>query len=157
MSTEDEPGSGVSKRLGYLFKHAAMLMERLNAEALAPLGIDGRELGVLLALADHEPGSQQQVAHRLSVDRTTMVALFDALEDKGLVTRQPHAEDRRRNVVELTSAGEDTLRQATQASDSAEHALLATLDAQDAQRLRVSLQKIVSVARPGSPTSRLAN
>ncbi len=32
------------------------------------------------------------------------------------------AEDRRRNVVELTDAGQDTLRRATKASDDAERA-----------------------------------
>jgi len=39
------------------------------------------------------------------------------------VSRRPDAEDRRRNVVELTDAGQDTLHQATKASDDAERAL----------------------------------
>ena len=54
----------------------------------------------------------------------TMVAILDALEHKGLVSRHPHVEDRRRNVVELTDAGQDTLRNATQASDDPERELL---------------------------------
>lgn len=39
------------------------------------------------------------------------------------MSRRPDAEDRRRNVVELTDAGQDTLHQATKASDDAERAL----------------------------------
>lgn len=81
---------------------------------------------------------------RLGVDRTTMVALLDTLEGKGLVSRHPHADDRRRNVVELTDAGRDTLRRATKASDDAEHAFLAPLGPQAAQHLRNSLQSIVN-------------
>jgi len=73
-----------------------------------------------------------------------MVARIDALEDKGLVTRHPHAEDRRRNVVELTDAGRDTVRRATEASDRAEAALLASLTPQEGERLREALQAVVA-------------
>jgi DNA-binding MarR family transcriptional regulator len=134
----------LSRRLGYLFKHAEMRMQELNANALAPFGIDGRELGILLVIAGHEPGSQQQAAQRLGVDRTTMVALLDALEDKGLVSRHPHAQDRRRNVVELTDAGRDTVRRATKASERAETTLLAPLTYQEGERLRDALQAILA-------------
>jgi DNA-binding MarR family transcriptional regulator len=121
-------------------------MHELNEEALAPFGIDGRELGILLVLAGHEPGSQQQAAQRLGIDRTSMVARLDALEGKGLVSRHPHAEDRRRNVVELSDAGRDTVRLATKASERAEATLLATLSDEDGERLRDALQAIL--ARP---------
>ncbi len=122
-------------------------MHELNEEALAPCGIDGRELGILLVIAGHEPGSQQQAAQRLGIDRTSMVARLDALEDKGLVSRHPHAEDRRRNVVELTDAGWDTVRRATKASEGAEATLLAPLTDQDGERLRRALQAILGLPR----------
>src|ERR1700759_1039619 len=143
MSIDSGPGPVVSRRLGYLFKHAQMRMEELSSAALAPFGIDARELGILLVIASHEPGSQQQAAQRLGIDRTSMVARLDALADKGLVSRHPHAEDRRRNVVELTAAGRDTVRRATEATERAEAALLATLSPQDGERLREALQTIV--------------
>ncbi len=152
MSHDSDPGPVVSRRLGYLFKHAERRMNELNTEALAPFGIDPRELGILLAIASHEPGSQQQAAGRLGIDRTSMVARIDALEDKGLVSRHPHTEDRRRNVVELTDAGRDTVRRATEASERAEAALLAALTPQEADRLRDALQLLV--APPSRPTGR---
>jgi DNA-binding MarR family transcriptional regulator len=144
MSIDSGPGPVVSRRLGYLFKHAQMRMEKLNAEALAPFGIDARELGILLVIASHEPGSQQQAAQRLGIDRTSMVARIDALEDKGLLSRHPHAEDRRRNLVELTNAGRDTVRRATKASERAEAALLASLTPQEGERLRKALQVVAA-------------
>jgi DNA-binding MarR family transcriptional regulator len=144
MSNDSGPGPVVSRRLGYLFKHAAMRMDELNTEALAPCGIDARELGILLVIASHEPGSQQQAAQRLGIDRTSMVARIDALEGKGLVARHPHAEDRRRNVVELTKAGQETVRRATDASERAEAVMLASLTPEDGQRLRETLQAIVA-------------
>jgi DNA-binding MarR family transcriptional regulator len=144
MSTDSGPGPVVSQRLGYLFKHAAMRMDKLSTEALAPCGIDPRELGILLVIASHEPGSQQQAAQRLGIDRTSMVARIDALEDKGLVSRHPHAEDRRRNVVELTDAGRETVRRATDASQRAEAVMLASLTPEEARSLREALQAIVA-------------
>jgi DNA-binding MarR family transcriptional regulator len=136
----------LSRNLVYLLKHAQLRMAELTTKALTPYGIDGRELGVLLVLADGESTSQQQAAQRLGIDRTTMVALLDTLEGKGLVSRHPDSDDRRRNVVELTDAGQDSLRPATEASDEAERELLAPLSPQAAQHLRNSLQTIVAHA-----------
>ncbi|MFI9637664.1 MarR family winged helix-turn-helix transcriptional regulator [Nocardia sp. NPDC051929] len=144
MSRTDGPGPELTSRLGYLLKHAQSRMAELNTKALAPYGIDGRELGVLSVLAGREPTSQQQAAQRLGIDRTTMVTMLDTLEGKGLVARQPDANDRRRNVVALTDAGQDTLRRATEASDAAEREFLAQLSPQAAQQLRNSLQTIVT-------------
>ncbi|GAA5040757.1 DNA-binding MarR family transcriptional regulator [Thermocatellispora tengchongensis] len=143
MSSNDGPGPELSRNLIYLLKHAHLRMAELTTKALTPYGIDGRELGVLLALTGREPTSQQQAAQRLGIDRTTMVAMLDALEAKGLVSRHPDAEDRRRNVVELTDAGKDTLRQAVKATDDAEREFLARLTPQAAEQLRNSLQTIV--------------
>ena len=140
----------VSRRLGYLFKHAQMRMQELNTQALAPFGIDGRELAILLLIASHEPSSQQQAAQRLGIDRTSMVALLDALEDKGLVSRHPHVQDRRRNVVELTGAGRKTVKQATEASERAEAALLASLTPQEEETLRRALHTIVAQSAPNT-------
>ncbi|MEV6833778.1 MarR family transcriptional regulator [Streptomyces sp. NPDC051133] len=53
--------------------------------------MDARELAVLAVLAAGRPLSQLQAARRLGVDRTTMVALVDALEGKGLVERHRSA------------------------------------------------------------------
>lgn len=130
-------------RLGYLLKHAQLRLAELTTAALAPHGINGRELAVLLVLAEGEPASQQQAAGRLGVDRTSMVALLDTLEEKGLVERRPHARDRRRNVVELTSAGRGTVRAAKRAGEEAEQRFLAPLSQPQAARLKEALRAVL--------------
>ena len=148
MSAASEgPGPELTTRLGYLLKHVQERLREQSSAALAPYGVDGRELAVLVVLASAEPASQQQAAQRLGVDRTTMVGLLDALEGKGLVTRHPHAADRRRNVVELTAAGRDTFRDAIRASDEAERRFLAPLSQPAAERFREALQQLL--APPG--------
>lgn len=142
--TYDDEFPAAATRLGYLLKHAQARMAELSKAALEPVGVDPRELGVLLTVAEGEPPSQQQVALRLGVDRTTMVAILDGLEDKGLVVRRPHAQDRRRNVVALTDTGTRTVRAAVRASDAAEAEFLAALDPDAARTLRQALHLIVA-------------
>jgi DNA-binding MarR family transcriptional regulator len=142
MTTERDLGPRLSARLTYLLKRAIVDLEDLHAEHLAPVGISGRELGVLLLLDGHSPESQQQVAGRLRVDRTTMVALLDGLEAKGLVARHADAEDRRRNIVELTGDGRTALARAIRASDQAEQQLLAELDDAESAQLRTLLTRL---------------
>ena len=83
MATERDLGPRLSVRLTYLLKRALVDLEDLHAEHLAPVGVSGRELAVLLLLDGQNPESQQQVAGRLGVDRTTMVGLLDGLEAGG--------------------------------------------------------------------------
>lgn len=147
MSSDEKPGPAVTRRMGYLLKHAQVRMAELNEQALLPFKINGRELGVLNVLIGREPGSQQQAAQRLGIDRTTMVALLDTLERKGLVARHPHAEDRRRNVVELTEDGQQTVLGANAAAEVAERELMAPLSEAEAKQLRESLQAIVAAVR----------
>jgi DNA-binding MarR family transcriptional regulator len=147
QQAEEGPPAELTSRLGYLLKHAQLRLAELTAEALAPYGITGRELAVLLVLAGREPASQQEAAGRLGIDRTTMVAFLDTLEGKGLVSRRPDANDRRRNVMVLTAAGHDALRDATQASDDAERRFLTPLTRPAAEQLKRALSNLIQKDR----------
>ncbi len=142
MTSEADLGPRLSQRLTYLLKRALVDLEDLHRVHLGPLGIDGRELAVLLLLEAREPGSQQQAAARLGVDRTTMVGLLDGLEAKGLVERHADREDRRRNVIAITDSGHRTLDKAVRASDKAERQLLDQLSAADQKHLRALLTRV---------------
>ena len=144
MTSAAELGPRLSQRLTYLLKRALLELEELHREHLGPLGIDGRELAVLLLLHGREPESQQQAAARLGVDRTTMVSLLDGLEAKDLVARHADDKDRRRNVVGLTDAGRRTLDRAVGASDNVERLLLSELDDVEQAQLRALLTRVAA-------------
>jgi MarR family transcriptional regulator, lower aerobic nicotinate degradation pathway regulator len=63
--------------------------------------------GVLAALADFGPQSQQQLADSLDFHKSHLVARIDHLERRGLVTRRQDPADRRRNQIALTPSGRD--------------------------------------------------
>jgi DNA-binding MarR family transcriptional regulator len=137
------PPAALAGRLGFLLKHAQLRLAELSGAALEPYGINGRQLAVLSVLADGDLLSQQEAAGRLAIDRTTMVALIDELEDKRIVARLPHPADRRKNVVELTADGRDVFDKATRAYEDAERRFLAALDPAESRLLRQALQRLV--------------
>jgi DNA-binding MarR family transcriptional regulator len=137
----------LASRLGYLLKHAQQRLVQAAEPVMLPFGIDGRGLAVLTVLAATVPLSQQEAAERLSVDRTTMVALVDALETKGLVERHRSPQDRRKNIIELTPAGHDCLCGATKARDEIEREFLAPLGDQLSQQFIRALQILASRPR----------
>lgn len=147
MSTEPADGGPDRQtdrpRLGYLLKRAHLDYADQLGAALAPYRTDGRELAVFAALDERDLLSQQEIAHRLGIDRTTMVGLVDGMERKGFVTRRPHPDDRRKNVVELTPAGRATLADAVRAAADAERRFLAPLGRTGAERFTEALRALL--------------
>ncbi|MEU0413451.1 MarR family winged helix-turn-helix transcriptional regulator [Streptomyces griseorubiginosus] len=141
--TRDAPPEVLTSRLGYLLKHAYLRLTEESTQALAPYGIDGRELAVLAVLDAHDELSQLDAAGKLGIDRTTMVSLVDALEDKELVERRRSPRDRRKNIVQLTPAGQKRLQDAESARQEMERRFLAPLSSTDALRLVRTLQTLV--------------
>jgi len=134
-------GHMASDRLGYLLKHVLARLTEAQTKALAPHGLNGRDLAVLSAVASGEPLSQLEVASRLRVDRTSIGDLLDGLEDRGFVERRRSPEDRRRNVVVLTELGESTYATAERIRLEVEREFLAPL--RDGERFRSDLQALL--------------
>lgn len=149
---DDGSAAVLAYRLPYLLKLAFLRAAGFAGAALAPYRIDLRELAVLAPLAGPDPLSQQQLAVRLGIDRTTMVTVVDGLEGKGLVAREPHPADRRKNIVRLTAAGRAILPPARRAADRAEREFLAPLSGADADRLPELLRALIAEpAAAGQP------
>lgn len=143
MSSDLGAPPAVTRRLGYLLKHAQLRLAELAEPRYAPLGVTGRQLALLTLFGGGQPLSQQEGAVRLGIDRTTMVALVDELEDKGLVRREVAPGDRRKRLVTLTGEGERVRAAGEEATRQAEAQLLEPLGEGDAERLRAALHRVV--------------
>ena len=135
-------------RLGHLLKQAYLQFTGLTSAALEPLGITALQWAALLRFDEEPLLSQAGLARLLGVDRTTMVALIDELERKGLVKRRPHRDDRRKNAVELTANGRDVKERAAQLVDGCERQFLAALTKTDAQQLKTALNAVIEFKTP---------
>ena len=138
-----QPPAEMAGHLGYLLKHVQLRFFELTAAALAPAGINGREAAVLRAIDNPHPLAQGEIARRMGIDRTTMVALIDDLQERGLVQRRQDPDDRRKNVVELTDAGQDITRQATRIGEQAERTFLSPLSAGEAEQFKKTLYALL--------------
>ena len=64
-----------------------------------------------LLLARANPGiAQIEIANQLGIDKASVVALVDRMEDAGWVTRKRSTDDRRRQGIFLTAEGAKTCR-----------------------------------------------
>ena len=136
--------AGLARRLGFVLVRASAGMTRLGAVTLAPLGIDGRHYGVLAVLRELGPVSQQTLADILAVDRSTMVAFVDELEERGYVRRGRNPSDRRAYAIELTGAGANVQREAAELLEACERHYLDPLTAAERRTLLELLGRLVA-------------
>ena len=139
-----DQGRAYDDVLGYLLKHTYLALEQQEQAALADTGLTVRDLGVLRVIASGEAQSQQEAAAVLGVDRTSMVALLDALERQGIIARRPSEQDRRRNIIVLSDHGRKVFRQAENRRSETEREFTASLGDAGAAGLRQALRTLLS-------------
>ncbi|MGH8746685.1 MAG: MarR family winged helix-turn-helix transcriptional regulator [Burkholderiales bacterium] len=105
------------------------------------VGLSPCRLGILI-LIDANPGLTQSVlAKAIHRDRSTMVAVLDELEGRGLIARR-RGEDRRTNGLWLTRSGRSFLSSAMLRVQAHERRIAARLTAKERQELFALLGKL---------------
>ncbi len=109
-STIPQVGWKESLPLGFIFYNLSRSYYGTLALSLNELDID-RHFTTLIAISEMEgPVCQQDIANTLSIDKTNMVRILDHLSDKGYITRERHAADRRSHCISLTTKAIETLK-----------------------------------------------
>ena len=105
-------------------------------------GLSGRELDLVALLTSSGPTSVKSLVADLQLPRSTMTAIVDRLEDRGLVLRHPNPMDRRSVVLEATpQAAEALIRYRKGVMTLVEH-IKRVLSADEAKTFASSIQKI---------------
>jgi DNA-binding MarR family transcriptional regulator len=147
----------------WLLNRAAMIAQRLVADALGQADARRVHVCVLATLAEFGAHSQADLGRRCGIDRSDMVALINELAGDGLVAREPDDNDRRRNVITLTAAGQRQLGNLLSLLETSQEALLVGLSAEERAQLAILLARIVEShpefvaggwAQPGSERRR---
>lgn len=142
LGSPDLP-EALTDRMAFLLRLALVRAETLGEDALAGLGISGREYGIL-ALLEHGPTStQRQLGAALGVDRTTTVALLSGLQARGLIVRSRDPANRRAHLVALTDAGDEVRASAAAALTTCDERFLAPLLPDARRQLRVILLNLL--------------
>jgi MarR family transcriptional regulator, lower aerobic nicotinate degradation pathway regulator len=122
-------------RLGMTAKGRAI--EEFEGEGFSPY-----HYGVLALLDEGARQTQAEIADALRFDRSQLVGLLDALEERGLIERRRDPKDRRRHVVSLTEQGKSELAHLRAITSRLEDDLLAPLSPQDRQALHDLLLRV---------------
>ena len=95
---------------------AAFLIAQLGAYAsaqfarrLEPLGFTPAHAGIFRIIAATPGLSQQELAAKLGMYPSRLVAVIDDLEKRSLIERQPSKSDRRLYALHLTKSGKEQL------------------------------------------------
>ncbi|CCH76621.1 putative MarR-family transcriptional regulator [Nostocoides japonicum T1-X7] len=91
--------------LGELFLGAARAVRRRWVAALAPWDLPPHQARALRVVGDLEPVRPGVLAERLHIAPRSVTDVVDALDERGLLTREADPSDRRATVLRLTDEG----------------------------------------------------
>jgi len=81
---------------------------------MSEVELEPRQFALMRAIASAEGHSQNEVGDVLHIPPSSMVAVIDHLEERGLVERRTHPTDRRSRLLYMTPKGKKILDHATE-------------------------------------------
>ncbi|KOG36653.1 MULTISPECIES: MarR family winged helix-turn-helix transcriptional regulator [Streptomyces] len=129
-------------RLGFLLSFRGELTGARIRAALGVAGLHPRNAMTLMQLA-RGATSQRELAVAMELDPSQLVAILNELESSGLAERRRDPADRRRHIVEITSAGTAALERVDEAVGEAERELFGDLTDAEQAVLRGLLDRVV--------------
>jgi DNA-binding MarR family transcriptional regulator len=131
---------------GYLLARLGEASRRRFHKALEPESLHPRHFGVMTMVAAHPGMSQQQLHEKTAIDPSSMVAVIDELEARGLAERRPDPEDRRTRAIFLTELGEQTLQRVRGLAAGLQRDFFGALTAEELRTLHALLRKLAGSA-----------
>jgi DNA-binding MarR family transcriptional regulator len=111
-------------------------------KALEPEGLHPRHFGVMTMLAAHPGMSQQHLHEKTGIDPSSMVAVIDELQERGLAERRPDPQDRRARQVFLTEQGLAALERIRGLAANLQREFFGALTTEERKTLHALLRKL---------------
>ena len=105
--------------------------------------ISSPQFGVLSSLKATPGLSQADLCAELDLDRSTIADIVQRLVDRGLISRERHAEDKRRYCLFLTDQGTREYAALLPKVSELDAELTANLSAQEHDKLQVLLERLL--------------
>lgn len=128
--------------MAFLLAQVGASSARRFANALAPLKLAPSDAGILRLLSRVPGISQQELANRLDMHASRLVGVIDALENRGLVMREPNPEDRRVYCLRLTEPGKEILGEIGRIAQEHNREVCAGLEEEEIQEFADLLEKL---------------
>ena len=134
--------SALATSIGYLLARTGMESRRLWTRMLAEHELTPHQFGVITALSNMSNASQKQLSAMLGIDPRNSMAVFDGLEERGLIERGEDPDDRRRHSVHLTRAGQRKAVELRRTGEATEREMLKGLSVPERRTLHGLLIKL---------------
>jgi DNA-binding MarR family transcriptional regulator len=130
--------------VGYHLRRAQIAVFQDFAREMASFGVTPGQFGVLQVVAANPGLSQSELAKAIGVDRSTVVAVIDRLEEQDLVVRAPSPTDRRSHALQLSETGRRLVEELVPRVRRHEERIAASLSPRERSRLIELLRRISS-------------
>jgi DNA-binding MarR family transcriptional regulator len=138
MPQDSVPPSSAAFLLAQIGAHAA----KRFAEHLAPLNLSPAHAGILRLLSQSSGLSQRELAAKLGMHASRLVAIIDDMESLGLIVREGSTADRRTNSLRITGKAGKVLAQIGKIARQHGDTLLTSLSEAERDTLALLLQRI---------------
>lgn len=128
---EPEPEESLSDA----FSSVARRLRQISREAMAPWDITPSQFRAVGTLVRHGPMRLSELSELLRIAPRSVTEVVDALQERGLVRRDPDPHDRRAVLVRLTEHGAGLVTAIRTARDARTGAYFARLPADDRAEL----------------------
>jgi len=134
--------NGLDGNVGYQLRMAYVAVRRHFETAMERLELTQKQTGVLWLIDANGGVSQIALANELGMDRASMMAIVDRLEERGLIVRKRSSEDGRRQELYTTAKGRKVLSQAKSAIHNHEKWITNRFSARDLSALVGALKRL---------------
>jgi DNA-binding MarR family transcriptional regulator len=128
--------------VGYNLRKAQLVVFNDFARTMGSTQITPGQFGVLMLISGNPGLTQSALAQAIGIERSTMVAVIDALESKNLIKRNPSPVDRRSNALLLSDEGVNQIESLKTMVSAHEDRILTKLTRDERVQLIALLGKI---------------
>lgn len=142
MTPADEKPPPFGQAVGFLLSQIGFETARRFGELMRGIDLEPRQFALMRAIRQLEGQSQNAIAEHLRIPRSSMVAVIDHLEGRGLVVRRPHPSDRRTHALFLTARGQRVLRRGMELAMGFEAVVCAGFEPKERAELIARLTRV---------------
>ncbi len=147
-AASESPLDMLYQRPGFLLRRAHQLSVALFDLHCGALNLTPPQYGVLTVLSHAQGIDQATLAKALGFDKVTTLHIVRGLEARGLLSRLPDANDRRRMTMRLTKSGTSLLARSAPGASQAYAELMAPLKPREQAQLLALLGRLCDDLEP---------
>lgn len=129
-------------QVGHLLRRAHQRATQIFLAAFDEAGLTPTQWAALAKLAEVGSASQNALGRLTAMDPATVQGVLRRLEGRGLTTREPDPDDRRRTRLRLSEEGAALVRRLTKVGGTVSEKTLEPLDSEERARFLELLRKL---------------